>query len=638
MGAYDITALTQATTRAPNDAKRWLALGVALREQARVDEAAQALLRAVRLRPASAEASFQLGITLDALGELEGACQCLERCWTLDPKRFETPRRLAFLLVRRGKPVAAVGWYERALELRPRSTEVVLELAAVQRALGNVTAAVSQYRRALELEPDLGDVRLELGNALYQLGQLDDALETYRILTVQRPDFGLAHANLGNVQKDVGLHADAVASYRRALTLAPDDVVTHGNLLYLLSYDPASTAEALHTEARRFGELHTVPLRTERLPHRNDQRAERKLRIGYVSSDFREHVSIFYLEPLFREHDRDRFELYCYSNVFPPDAWTARCRQQSSIFRDIWPLDDAAAAAQIRADQIDVLVDLTMHSSSARPLLFARKPAPVQLSWLAYVGTTGNDAMDYRLTDPHLDPDSSDPLPYTERSWRLPNTFWCFHPLVQSMPVSPLPAAKNGYVTFGCLASFRKVNEPTLHSWARVLREVKGSKLLLHAPLGNARERVLATFERAGVAASALELLPHQPRPDYLQTYSRIDVCLDALPYNSLSNTLDAAWLGVPTITAVGDTVVGRAGLCVATNLGLPQLVTRGSEQFVRAAAELSADLPALAELRGGLRTRLEGSPLMDAPRFARDLEAAYRAMWREWCESTPRA
>lgn len=638
MGAYDIAALSHATTRAPNDAKRWLALGVALREQARLDEASQALLRAVRLKPSSAEASFQLGITLDLLGELEGAGTCLQRACELDPKRFEALRRLAFLCVRRGRPAEAVGWYLRALELRPRSIELTLELAAVQRALGDVLAAVAQYRRALELDPRLTDVRLELGNALYQLGQLDDAIETYRALTLERPDWGLAHANLGNALKDVGLPGDAIACYRRALALAPDDVVTHGNLLYVLSYDPECTEVALHAEARRFGELHTAGLHAQRLPHPNERRVERKLRVGYVSSDFREHVSSFYLEPLLRAHDREAFEIYCYSNVFPPDAWSARYRGHSTVFRDIWPLDDAAAAQLMRDDRIDVLVDLTMHSSRARPLLFARKPAPVQLSWLAYVGTTGNLAMDYRLTDPHLDSQAAQTLPYTERSWWLPNAFWCFAPLVQSLPVGPLPASQNGYVTFGCLASFSKVNEPTLRSWARVLGAVKDSKLLLHVPLGTARQRVRATLEAAGVAAAAVELLPHQKRSDYLRAYSKIDVCLDALPYNSLTNTLDAAWLGVPTVTAVGETVVGRAGLSVAMNLGLPQLVARTPEQFVDAAVQLVTDLSALAELRAGLRARLEGSPLMDAPRFARDLEAAFRGMWREWCAAAPGA
>ena len=633
MGTHDITALKQATSRAPNDAARWLALGVALREQTRPGEAAQALLQAVRLKPASAEASFQLGVTLDALGELEGAATCWERVCQLDAKRFDAPRRLAFLLVRLGKPAHAVPIYERALALRPRATEVWLELAAVERALGHVAAAVRHYRRALELDPTLADVRLELGNALYQQGLLDDAIATYLSLAELEPLLALAHANLGNALKDAGLHAEATASYRRALTLAPDDAVTHGNLLYTLSYDPACSAQELLAEARRFGDAHTVPLQGERQPHQNQRSPERKLRIGYVSSDFREHVSMFYLERLLQHHDREAYEIYCYSSVFPPDAWTERCRQHATVFRDIWSLDDAAAAAAIRKDEVDVLVDLNMHSGKARPLLFARKPAPVQLCWLAYVGTTGNDAMDYRITDPHLDPDTPDPLPYTERSWRLPSSFWCFHPLVAAAATSPLPAASNGYVTFGCLATFRKVSEPTLALWARVLTQVSGSRLILHVPPGTAQERVLSALEGLGVARSRVELLPHQQRSDYLATYSRIDVCLDTLPYNGLSNTLDAAWLGVPTLTRAGDTVVGRAGLCVAMNLNLPRLVARDDAQLVRAAVELAADLPALSELRAGLRARLEGSPLMDAPGFARDLEAAYRGMWRRWCD-----
>lgn len=634
MSSLNIAALTQATTRAPNDPSRWLALGGALREHGRVDEAAQALLRAVQLKPSSAEASYQLGITLDALNQLEGAASCLERAHQLAPKRFDALRKLAFVLVRLGKPLEAVQRYEAALRLDPRCSEVVLELAAVRRALGDVLAAVTHYRHALALDATQVDVQLELANALHQLGSFDAAIAEYQALIARAPELALAHANLGNALKDVARLSEAVACYRRALELAPDDAVLHGNLLFVLSFDPACSAAALHAEARRFCERHTAPLATARPQRRAVPRGARKLRIGYVSSDFREHVSMFYLEPLFRHHDRQAFEIYCYSNVFPPDAWTQRYRQHADIFRDIWLLDDVEASTLIERDEIDVLVDLTMHSGRARPLLFARKPAPVQVCWLAYVGTTGNAAMDYRLSDPYLDPPDSAELPYTERTWRLPQTFWCYHPLSETADVSELPALSNGYVTFGCLASFCKVTDDTLALWARLLRQVDGSRLLLHVPPGDSRGRVLAALERAGVSAHNVELLPHQRRNEYLQTYARIDVCLDTLPYNSLSNTLDAAWQGVPTLTLVGERVVGRSGLSVAENLGLASLAVRSSEQFVARGLELARDLPELARLRAGLRGRLQGSPLLDAPRFARDLEAAYRGMWTELATS----
>lgn len=632
MGGHDLAALTAAAKRAPSNSARWLALGAALREQSRLQESAQALLQAVRLQPSSAEASFQLSLTLEASGELDGASACLERVCELDARRFEAHRRLAFLQVQLGQPASAARVYARALELRPAAKEVVLELVTLLRATGDLPGAIEQCRRALVLDPTLDDVWLELGNALYACGRLDDAITAYRKLLERRPELGLAHANLGNALKDVGLQSDATGSYRRAVELAPDDALTHGNLLYVAAYDPEYTAQTILEEARRFSARHTEPLRGERKAHTNQQEPERRLRVGYVSSDFREHVSRFYLEPLLRQHSTEAVEVYCYSNVFPRDAWTERYQERAAVFREIWSLDDAAAAELIRADGIDVLVDLSMHSSRPRPLLFARKPAPIQLSWLAYVGTTGNDAMDYRLSDPFLDPESSELLPYTERTWRLPRSFWCFHPLSNVPPPGALPAQRNGYVTFGSLASFCKVNEPTLALWADVLNAVPGSKLVLHAPPGHTRARAAAVFERHGVAPSRLEFLPHQRRDDYLGTYARLDLCLDALPYCSLTNTLDAAYCGAPTLTLVGDTAVGRAGLSVASNLQLPQLVARDRQGFVASAQALASDLDGLAGLRASLRSKLEASPLMDAAGFARDLEAAYRGMWREWC------
>ena len=632
MSQPDLEALTQAVRQAPKQAPGWLALGKALRSSGRTREAADALLRAVRLMPSWPEASYQLGLALDELGELEPASICYERACQLEPRRFELQRTLAFAYVRQGDTQRALAHYEQALSLAPKQVAVMLELSALQRALGQIDKAVALYRRAIKVDPTLAEVHNDLGNALYGQGEVDAALDAYNAALAQNPDYAEAHANLGNAQKDVCLHDEALASYRRALALAPQNAVLHASLLFTLSFHPTWTARAIFEEAEAFGKRHTEPLRAVRSPHANARQAERKLRIGYVSSDFRAHVSRFYLDALLRHHDRSALEIYCYSNVFPPDTWTERYRGYADNFRDIWGLDDATAAEAIRADGIDILVDLTMHSGSARPLLFARKPAPVQICWLAYVGTTGNDAMDYRITDPYLDPPGGDESVYTERCLRLPSTFWCYDALESDVPVAPLPASQAGHITFGCLGSFCKVNAKTLGLWARVLKRVDRSRLLMHTPPGRARERTLALLGREGISRSAVTFTEHLPRPRYLHAYAGIDVCLDTLPYNGLSNTLDAAWMGVPTLTLIGETVVGRAALSVAMNLDLPQLVARTPEELVAAAATLTSDLPALQRLRAGLRERLRGSPLMDAPRFARDLETAYREAWRAWC------
>lgn len=635
MSEVDLESLARAAEAAPEGAAQWREWGSALLAAGRPSEAAAALLRAVRLKPSWAEASSSLGLALDSLGELEGALTCSERAAELEPKVAAWRRQLAFAYVRLGRPDEAVRHYQHALALDGRSLQVVLELAAVLRALGRVDSAVTLYGKALRLDPTRADVHNDLGNALYAQGKVDEAIEAYRGALEQQPGFSAAHGNLGNALKDVGLHDAAVESYRRALALAPDDAVLHGNLLFALSFHPGYDSERLLEEARSFGRRHTEPLRPERAPHGNERGATRRLRVGYVSSDLREHVSRFYLDGLLRHHDRAAVELFCYSNTFPGDAWTARYRQHASVFRDVWSLDDAELARAIRADGIDVLVDLTMHSGSARPLVFARKPAPVQICWLGYVGTTGNDAMDYRITDPHLDPVDADSYPYTERALRLPHSFWCYDPQAADAPVTRLPALRNGYLTFGSFGSFCKVTDRSLDWWSEVLRAVPDARFVLHAPLGSARTRVLESLESRGVAPARVTLRAHQPRAKYLAAYESIDLCLDTLPYNGLSNTLDAAWMGVPTLTLLGATVVGRAAYSVAANLGFRWLAADTPAELAQTASRLGSDLSALSALRAGLRSRLQSSPLMDAPRFARDMESAYRTAWKTWCDGS---
>jgi protein O-GlcNAc transferase len=589
------------------------------------------LAQSVRLSPERAEAWQELGLALDDAGELDAATRCLERATDLEPKRFVAHRRLAFIWVKRGEPERAARHYQSALALDGAQPEVVLELAAVKRALGRTDDAIVLYRKVLQLDDRRNEVRTDLGTALYEQGKLDAALEVYAEAVAREPSNAQAYANLGNVQKELALHVEAERSYRRAIELAPDDATIHGNLLFALSYHPDYGPERLLAEARRYGARHTEPLSSQRKPPTNVVVPERKLRIGYVSADFREHVSMFYLDALLRHHDRSAFDVCGYSSVFPPDAWTARYSGHCSIFRNLYGLDDAAAAELIRRDGVDILVDLSLHSSRSRQGLFALKPAPLQVSWLAYVGTTGNDAMDYRLTDPQLDPLGITPA-YTERSFWLPATFWCYEPQGGELAVGALPALSNGHVTFGCLGNFCKLNDGVLELWARVLGALPGSRLLLHAPEGGARERVLGVLERNKVERARFDFAGRVKHSHYLQSYGRVDVCLDTLPYNGLTNSLDAAWMGVPTVTLAGPTVTGRAGSSVAHNLGLPQLAATSPDGFVAAAVALASDLSSLAELRRNLRRRLEESPLTDQPRFARDIEGAYRKMWREWC------
>jgi predicted O-linked N-acetylglucosamine transferase (SPINDLY family) len=290
-------------------------------------------------------------------------------------------------------------------------------------------------------------------------------------------------------------------------------------------------------------------------------------------------------------------------------------------------------AEQIREDCVDILVDLKLHTSDNRLLVFARKPAPVQVTWLGYPGSTGLSTIDYRLSDPYLDPPGMDESVYSERTIRLPNCFWCYDPLDgRNVPVGPLPAMETEVVTFGCLNYFGKINNGILDLWAKVLRQVEGSRLALLASPGSHRQHLLDRLTEQGIEPNRIEFKGPQPHVKYLERYHRIDIGLDSFPYNGHTTSLDSLWMGVPVVTLAGQTAVSRAGWSQLSNLGLTELAGSTPEQFVRIAVELANDLPRLKDLRSTLRPRMEASPLMDAPRFARNVEAAYRRMWRDWC------
>jgi predicted O-linked N-acetylglucosamine transferase (SPINDLY family) len=348
------------------------------------------------------------------------------------------------------------------------------------------------------------------------------------------------------------------------------------------------------------------------------------------------HPVALFINPLLGLHDYSRFEVFCYSDVPAEDVYTARLRSYVSAWRDTLKLSDQQLADTVRADQIDILVDLNMHMSGSRLLAFARKPAPVQVTYLAYCGTTGLETMDYRLSDPYLDPPGTDESVYSEKTIRLPHSYWCYVTASDAPPVGPLPAQNRGYVTFGCLNNYCKVTPPTFDAWFEILRRVPGSRLLLHADAGSHRDRARGRAQSAGIDPARLEFTGFMPLPDYLQTYNRIDIALDPFPYTGGTTSCDALWMGAPLVTLAGKTAVSRGGASILSNIGLPDLVTTAADQYIRLATELAGDRQRLADLRSTLRQRMRQSPLCNAPQFARDVEAAYREMWRWWCDTQP--
>jgi protein O-GlcNAc transferase len=629
----------QALSLEPRNAGVMANLGTALREMGDLTEAIELLRAAADLEPAVASHSVNLGIAYWNQGDFSKAESTLNETLARAPDDADAAFNLGNALHALGRQREAVDRYRQAIKLRPAYADAFINLGNVHTELGEFASGMEAYDAALRVQPDSV---IALNNAaclMRTLGHIDDAETALRRALQLDPGNAALHDTLGNVHKDAGDLEAAIASFRKSLELDPGSAATHSNLAYTLSFAAQEAAPVLE-ECLRWNERFAVglPRCAHDHPDRRDptERGEpnRRLRIGYVSPDFRDHCQSLFTIPLLSRHDHAAFEIFCYASTKRPDDLTRRIAGYADIWRDVRLLNDEALCRLIRADDIDILVDLTMHMAGGRPQLFARKAAPIQIAWLAYPGTTGIDAMDYRLSDPRLDPEDFD-AHYSERTLRLPDSYWCYDPLTHRPSVNQLPAGERGYLTLGCLNNPCKLTDHTLRLWGGVMRALPDARLLLMAPPGRYRRHLSQRLDAHGIAAERVEFRPFLPRGEYLRSYHDIDLGLDTYPYNGHTTSLDSLWMGVPVVTRVGRTSVGRGGLSQLFQMDLLELAAESDQAFVGIATALGHDLVRLAALRSELRTRLERSPLMDASRFARHVEQAYRNVWRAHCKRT---
>ena len=588
-----------------------------------------------RLEAAESERRLRSAIDHHRVGSLRKAGALYRQILRQNPRHADALHLLGVIACQSGSYGIAVGFIRQAIAIKHHFPKAYCNLGNALMVQGHWDEAVAAYGKAIALKPDYSLAHGCLGGVLGKMGRLDEAVAACREAIALEPGHPDAYVNLGTALMERGQLDESIAAYRQALAHKPDYAEAHSSLILALHFHSGSDARAIAREQRRWNRRHAEPL-LGRIPlHPNSRDPERRLRVGYVSPDFRDHVVGWQILPLLREHNRRKFHITGYANVAQPDAMTERLRACTHRWRDISAMSDAEAAQQVRSDRIDILVDLALHTAGNRLLLFARKPAPIQVTFAGYPGTTGLPTIDYRLTDPYLDPPELSPRDdsYPERPMHLPHSFWTYESDADDdLPVNALPALASGSVTYGCLGNFCKVSEQVLRLWSRVIRAVPGSRLLLLTPEGEARRRTLAALRRHRVSASRVEFVGRQPWLDYLRTYHRIDVALDTLPYNGHVTSLDALWMGVPVVTLMGERAVSRAGWSHLSNLGLENLACRSEGQFVQVALGLVKNLPRLSALRSSLRERMRSSPLMDAPRFARDVEAACRRMWRRRC------
>lgn len=667
--AAGIAALKQVVKRQPDHAEAHYNLGLAYSGQGNSQQALRCFERVVALQPDVAEAQFYLGMTLARLGRQEAGVPHLERAIVLKPGLAEAHLNLGSALNELGRFEAARTHFERALALKPGLPEAHNGLGNALASLGKLEAATAQFKQAIIYKPDFADAFASLGHAWQEMGQSKAARACWEKVIEFHPTDAMAHAALGRALSALGEHSHAldcfaqslhldgaiaeahlwlgqalfpwgrysegVAHMERAISMTPENHIYQGSMLFPLHYLPELDAAGIAARHRAFAERFEVPLKSLWQSHDNTPDPERRLRVGFVSADFRRHPVGYFMADLLASLNNTNIELYAYVSQWKDDDLTERIKPHFAIWRTCESVSDDAMATLIRADNIDILVDLSGHTDGNRLLVFARKPAPVQVTYLGYFDTTGLGAMDYILGNRWLLPECEAGL-YTEQPWWLPDSHLCFTPPDVSVAVCPLPAYQKKHITFGCFNKLEKLNTEVIACWARLMHAVPGSQLLLKCkPFGDAAvaERYRDLFASHGIGPERLILEGESDFKMYLESHKRVDIALDPYPYNGGTTTVQALWMGVPVVVLQGDHYVAHMGESILHTMNMPEWIAADEDDYVAKAVAYASDLPALAALRAELRSRLLESPICDAPRFARNLEMAFRGMWRKWCE-----
>jgi predicted O-linked N-acetylglucosamine transferase (SPINDLY family) len=613
--------------------------GLALFDLGQPTEGIRLMEEALARNPGAGHYYNNLGSRLIDHGDLARAEELLTQGTARSPACPATRYNLGNALFRQSKYLPAIVSYREALARQPDFAMCDLQLGLALHNAGLRSEALAHYQAAVTAHPDNPALRINHGALLQSECDLDGAAEAFRHAVRLAPQDATPLNNLAVVMKEVGDIGEATRLLRRCVELKPSSLEIHSNLILTLHYDPTAIAADLNSAHEGWNSRHPSP----RLPHTNVPEPGRRLRLGFVSPDLRDHVVGRALLPSFRRFDPDRFELYCYGNTVE-DPVGAEFRARCHGWRELGTKTAAQLAETIAADGVDILIDLALHTSDNRLDVFALKPAPLQISWLGYPESSGVATMDYRLTDAWLEPPSGNQLAHPqEKAALLPECWTCYEPPTGYPEVNALPSAAGKPFTFGSFNNNCKINGAVLDAWAQLLLATPGSRLQLLAKQGGHRRRFVDEFARRGVDAARILFADYLPasadlsQGALLARYHDIDVALDTFPYGGMTTTLDALWMGVPVVSLVGERNLGRAGLSILNNVGLGELAAKDVDAYVEIAMRLAQDQVRLAALRASLRERMRSSPLLDAEGYTRKVEQAFRDMWVDWCAGQPK-
>jgi protein O-GlcNAc transferase len=663
-----LSAYERALSLRPDLAVAHYNLGTALQVGGRLEGASDCFRKAIELEPNHCLAHFNLGNVLADLGKHAEAALCFSRALEVQPDFPEAHHNLGTTFLARRQYDEAVACFQRVLALRCDFSSAYLHLASAYHQLGRVEEAVAALRRAVALDPAQVDALKNLGTMLLAQGKTDEAIACFRRVLEQTPRDAVAYNDLAVALQSQGKIDEAVACFEQAIVLSPDyvgamsnlgnalqaerrlDVASawysralavepenarvFGNMLVARHYQAGVTLAELAEAHAEFERRLAAPLRSHWRRHENSRDPDRRLRVGIVSPDFGQHPVGYFLIGVLENLDRREVEAICYSDRREQDGLTARCARAAATWREVSTLGDEEFSELVRSDRIDILFDLAGHTARNRLLAFARKPAPIQISWAGYMGTTGLAAMDYILADRFEIPPEAERF-YAERVLRMPDGYVCYEPPDYAPAVSGLPAQRNNYITLGSFNNPAKITAQVVEVWAKILRRLPEARLVLkYGSVDNpsVAKTFLDDFARGGIDPHRIDTLGRSDHRDFLQAYERIDLALDPFPYNGGLTTCEALWMGVPVVTLPGETFASRHSLSHLSVVGLRETIARDVDEYVELAVSLAEDWPRLAALRASLRERMAASPLCDRPGFARNLTRVLREVWREWC------
>jgi protein O-GlcNAc transferase len=619
------------------DADLHKGLSHALRDLGQLEAATAAARRAVALRPDDVHIHLNLAAAQHAARDYEAAADSLRRVLEIMPDEVDARFDLGQTLLRLCRYEEAIACYHRVIEQKPDHFDAHLFLGSCLRELDQLDAAVASYQRALEIVPDDPVALHDLGVTLHQLGKLEPAYASLQRALDVKPDDPLTLGSLAHVCFELGRLEQASEHARARLEHPIDAANAHSVLLFILSHCTLDAAEltAKHFE---FGERWEAPYRTGRAPYPNLRDPGRPLRVGFVSGDLYNHAVSKFIAPIFAllKHST-QLTLHAYYNHVVEDPVTQQLRGDIAHWHPIAGLDDDTVERQIRADGIDILVDLSSHSARNRLPLFARKPAPIQASWIGYAGTTGLQAMDYYISDQFHLPEGRYDEQFTEKIVRLPLSA-PFTPEPDAPAVNPLPALSNGYLTFGSFHRTNKLSRNVIALWAKLLHAVPNSKMVLGGLAGGIDNKLVDWFGEEGIDSGRLILRKRTGMHEYLAQHHEVDVCLSPFPYTGSTTICHALWMGVPTLTTIGPTNPSHAVVCYLAHLGLSSFIADDESAYTELGKFLSENTTVLAAMRSSMRERFAASVVGYPGVAAAGLEYAFRLMWERWCAGLPPA